>query len=193
MAINLQRISLPCGPGSLSELVQSATHVLRIDRSGPAVLIDVSGKKPVAYELPILVIPSGNSNADSARVAISGGFAPDGQQLVLLRAGGTEDTASVELFDTQTREQRSSFEVVLTRRYAVSMMPDGERILVRGVPESLLCSREGKVLSRLATPKSFALSPSGEQLCLEDQDNQFVVRPLAGKTGKVKFEASSVT
>lgn len=195
MAIQLQRISLPRGPGSLAQLTQSATHVLRIDRSGPALLIELSGKKPVAHELPMLIVKGEGSEPDAALVIESGGFSPDGTRMVLLR-GGTDRNGgkkpSVELVDTQTRALLSSFELKMEKPWGVRMHPDGERIFVCGTPETVVFSSKGKVLDRLPTEKGFEVSPSGTHLLLELADGEYGVRPL-DKAKLMKFEASSAT
>ena len=87
MAIQLQRISLPVGPGSLRQLSQSATHVLRMDTSETTLLIDLSGKKPVAHVMPSLTLPGKGSEPDTGLSAISGVFSANGEQVVLLREG----------------------------------------------------------------------------------------------------------
>lgn len=195
MAIQLQRISLPRGPGSLAQLTQSATHVLRIDRSGPALLVDLSGKKPVAHEFPIGIVKGAGSEPDAALVIESGGFSPDGARMVFLR-GGTDRNGgkkpSVELIDTQSRALLSSFELKVQKPWGVRMHPDGERIFVFGSPETVVFSSKGKVLDRIGTERGFELSPSGTHMLFEFGDGEYRVRPV-DKPKFVTFEASSAT
>lgn len=197
--MDYQRISLPRGPGSLSQLTQSATHVLRVDRSGPALLIDVSGKKPVAHELPMTIIAGKGSEPDTGLTIISGGFSPDGQRLVLLRDGTDQKGGrlpQVELVDVQTRALVSSFPLKKVKgAYGVKMHPDGQQLFVWGSPETFVFSLDGKELKlkRWGTPRSFSYSPKATQACIELEHGEFMLRPM-DKLPKSppKFEASEV-
>lgn len=193
MALQLQRISLPRGAGSLAQLTQSATHVFRVDRSGPALLVEVSGKKPVAHELPMSILPGKGSEPDAALVIEAAHFTPDGSRLVVLR-GGTDRNGgrkpSVEFIDPTTRAVVSSFELKLDKPWGVRVHPDGERVFVMGTPETLVLSLAGKVLDRIGTERHFELSPSGSQFLFEFPKNEWRVRP-AEKPKFVSFEAGS--
>lgn len=177
--MKLERIPLPRRIASLSQLSQSATHVLLVDREQASLLIDVSAKKAVVHELP-----AGQ---------ISGGFSADGQRLVLL----SSRTPRVLVLETATRRELARFEVKTKRRwgvttpYEVSLHPDGERIFVKGRPETIVFSLKGKVLDRIGTPGTFELSPSGTHLLFGDA-GKFMLRPMEAARF-VKFEALSAT
>jgi cell wall assembly regulator SMI1/predicted DNA-binding WGR domain protein len=190
--MDYQRVSLPLGPGSLNQLTQSATHVLRLDRSGPTLLIDMTGKKPVAHQLPSKPYPRKDGNYSST--ASSGGFSADGKLLVLLRAGidHLKVPPEIELVDVQTRAVLGSFALKMQKPYGAALHPDGQQIIVWGKPETVVFSLKGKVLDRIGTPESFCLSPNHEFMCIELEHGKFLVRPRA-KMANVKFEASEVT
>jgi cell wall assembly regulator SMI1/predicted DNA-binding WGR domain protein len=185
MPTSLERISLPRGPGSLSQLTQSATHVLRVDRSGPALLIDVSAKKAVAHEL--------RPEHQDTEVITGGGFSPDGTQLVLLCADMNERGARLETIDVLTRERLSAFALPkeLAKPYGVTVHPDGQQLFLWAKPQTFVLSLKGKNLNSIATPNGFGLSPSAKFVSIEEEHGVFVVRPLAGKKG-VTIEASDV-
>lgn len=193
MALQLQRISLPRGAGSLAQLTQSATHVLRVDRSGPALLVDVSGKKPVAHELPMTILPGKGSEPDAALTIEAADFSPDGSRLVVLR-GGTDRNGgrkpSVEFIDPNTRAVVSSFEPKLEKPWGVRVHPDGERLYVMGTPVTLVLSLKGKVLDRIGSDHGFELSPLGTHMLFEFPNSEWRVRPVE-KPKFVSFEAGT--
>lgn len=192
MALQLQRIALTRGSGTLTQLTQSATHVFRVDRSGPSLLVDLSGKKPVVHELPPTVLPGKGSEPDTALVIEAADFTPDGSKLVVLRSGAERSgrKPAIEVIDCGTRAVVSSFALSLAKPSGVRVHADGSRLFVSGAPVTLLTSLGGKVLDRIGTEHRFAPSPSVAKYLFEFPRSEWRVRPV-DKAKFVSFEAGS--
>lgn len=195
MPLQLQRITLPRGPSSLAQVTQSRTHVLVVDHSGPSLLVDVSGKKPVVHELPNLILEGQGTDPGTSLCTLSGAFSADGTRLVLLRAGTDRNGGrkpALEVIDPFTRQLVSSRHVTIERPWGVGLHPNGEHLIVMGTPVTLVLDAKGKAVERIGTDQGFAMSPSGARMLFQSQRSTWRVRPT-DKPKFVEFEAAAAT
>jgi WD40 repeat protein len=194
MALTTERITLPRGPGTLRQLVQSNTHVMSVNGSGPSHLVDLSGKKPVVHELPTLIVRGEGSNPDQAMCLASAAFSPDGTLLALLREGTPKISPSLELMSVSSLEVTKRIELKLDAPSSVQWHPDGSRLYVGGNPQTGVYSPTGKVLDRIGTAGGFVLSPDGEHFAIKLAEGKWVTRPSAATKVKfVEFETRDVS
>jgi dipeptidyl aminopeptidase/acylaminoacyl peptidase len=192
MALTVSKLTLPRGAGSLRQLTQSATHLVRVDGSGASYLVDLGAKKPEVHELPSIIIPGKGSNPDRALGVEGASFAPDGKRLALIRGGMEGRPLAIELLDVATRQATGGFALKLASPSNVQWHPDGERLIVHGRPETYVFSLGGKVLDRIGTQRRFELSPDGTHFLFENDDAEWMTRPVAGPKFQ-KFEARDAT
>lgn len=190
MALTVERITLPSGPGSLRQVTQSPSglHVLRIDASGREFLVELGGKKPVIHEFPIKSLPDSNL----AICICSAAWSPDGKHFAFLEQSVAKERAPhVVVYETATRNVVASLKIKADSepRY-VQWHGDGQRLFVYVKGETQLINLKGKVVETFETPRTFDPSPSGERFLYEVAEQEWIVQ--IGKKKTAKFEARDI-
>lgn len=191
MALTVERITLPRGPGSLRQVTQSpdGKHVLRIDSSGWQYLVELGGKKPIIHEFQTATI----ADTNLAICISSASFSPDGKHFVFLEdevKGHREP--HVAIYETATRNAVASLKIkAKSRPRYVQWHGDSQRLFVSVEGETQLINLKGKVVETFETPRAFDPSPSGERFLYALGEGMWTVQ--IGKKKTAPFEARDIT